>query len=617
MKKIKPLHFLSVFVFLLMIIIFTTSYIYIKINNKSIDYMNKNASEAVQQIAYDLGSVLENNKAITSTFSNLNSIKNHQYDEAALEVEELLKVDYISNAYIVDQGQSYNLKTKKGNDLNIAENYEKLKNYYKSKDKEVIVSGLQDNSIFIIKAIASIEDKMGKFAVIELDLNKFFEEYIDPKFVARRFYCLTNNEGEIIYNSHTEYMNGTGHHSLQMKNDFENIMKTENHKNDGSEIYSNNIRYKAIAYKQIKGTDLRVAIGINYYSIIEILDIISKMCQLVCIIVLITIMILIIIYFKYRGRISSSMAECCATKIEPNEVELNDNISEDVIEEVEGKFNYLMDENRRLAQEAEAYDNLRNEFFSNISHELKTPLNVLFSTIQVLRLYIGKELNAKEKLKVDRYFSTMRQNGYRLLRIVNNIIYITRIDSGLINLNLGNYNIVDVVEGMIDCSVPYAERIDRKIIFDTEVEELVMAIDKGKVERIILNLISNAFKFSTFGDTIEINIKNKDESVIITVKDSGFGIPLEKQKIIFERFRQVDKLYNRKKEGSGIGLSIVEYLVHLHGGTIQVDSAVGIGTEFIIELPVKIISESECAVDTFAYENNEEKAEMEFSDIEF
>jgi signal transduction histidine kinase len=160
----------------------------------------------------------------------------------------------------------------------------------------------------------------------------------------------------------------------------------------------------------------------------------------------------------------------------------------------------------------------------------------------------------------------MKQNCYRLLRLINNLIDITKIDSGFINLNLQNKNIVEVIENVTLSTVEYVESKCRTIIFDTDVEEKIMAFDPEKIERIILNLISNAVKFTKPQDQIEINVYDKKENIIISVKDTGIGIPKEKQKIIFERFRQVSPLLNRTHEGSGIGLSLVKSLVEMHTG---------------------------------------------------
>lgn len=123
--------------------------------------------------------------------------------------------------------------------------------------------------------------------------------------------------------------------------------------------------------------------------------------------------------------------------------------------------------------------------------------------------------------------------------------------------------------------------------FDTDLEEINVYIDKVEIERIMLNLLSNCIKFTDNGGWIYVSIHYKIDKVIISVKDTGVGIPQDKLELIFEEFSQVDKTLSRNTEGSGIGLAIVKNLVSLHGGDIEVVSEVNKGTEFLISLPMK------------------------------
>lgn len=291
--------------------------------------------------------------------------------------------------------------------------------------------------------------------------------------------------------------------------------------------------------------------------------------------------------------------------------------SNDEIGILSNSFNKMMDENKLLLEEVVKYDKLKTEFISNMSHELKTPINIIFSTAQLFSFYInkGEALNKVEKL--NKYTNTMKQNCYRLLRLVNNLIDITKIDSGFMELNLSNQDIVAVAESITLSTTNYIQSMSRNIIFDTNVEEKIMAFDEEKLERILLNLISNAVKFTKPGGLIEVNIFVKTTHVIISVKDNGRGIPEDKLSQIFERFKQVDSLLSRSHEGSGIGLSIVKSLVEMHGGTIVVKSKYQIGTEFIITLPIKLVSNDKIqdTKTSLTTEINVEKIQIEFSDI--
>lgn len=270
----------------------------------------------------------------------------------------------------------------------------------------------------------------------------------------------------------------------------------------------------------------------------------------------------------------------------------------------------VMKENEKQLEEAREYDRIKNEFFANISHEFRTPLNVLLGTLQLIEIH-----NKKGTYNIDKYISIMKQNCYRLLRLVNNLIDITKIDSGYYDINMGHYDIVKIVEDITVSVAQYIEGKGLSFEFDTDIEEKVIVCDPDQIERIMLNLISNAIKFTKPGGKISIYIKDKGSSITISVKDTGIGIPKEKQKVIFERFRQIDKSLTREHEGSGIGLSLVKSLVEMHNGTISLISRPGCGSEFIVELPVnrKDIYNHEGFISI--ERKNIEKMNVEFSDI--
>lgn len=272
-------------------------------------------------------------------------------------------------------------------------------------------------------------------------------------------------------------------------------------------------------------------------------------------------------------------------------------------------------ENEKLIQELMYYDKLKTNFFSNISHELRTPLNLIFSALQIMELKTSS--SKQEQKSVEKYISIMRQNCYRLLRIIGNLIDITKIDAGHFFTKPLNKDIVNVVENIVLSVVDYVESKGISITFDTEIEEKIMAFDPDAMERIVLNLLSNCIKFTPSGGSIEVNIYDKVNNIIISVKDTGLGIPAEKQSSIFEKFVQVDKSLSRNREGSGIGLSLVKELVVLHNGTIELESTLNQGSEFRIELPVRLVYEDKKAaeVNFCTIEDKVERIKIEFSDI--
>ncbi|MDM0471022.1 PAS domain-containing sensor histidine kinase [Clostridium perfringens] len=264
-------------------------------------------------------------------------------------------------------------------------------------------------------------------------------------------------------------------------------------------------------------------------------------------------------------------------------------------------------------EEIKQYDKVRSEFFANLSHELRTPINIIYSCIQLLNTSKNNKTNFASLY--DKYEKTLKQNCFRMLRLVNNLIDITKIDSGFIKMDFINYDIIKLTEDITISVIPYVESKNIDIIFDTDCEELEIKCDPDKIERIILNLLSNAIKFTEPGGKIEVSIFTDENWVDIRVKDTGIGIPSHMKEFIFERFIQNDKSLNRNKEGSGIGLSLVKSLVELHGGKVFLRDSNESGSEFSVLLPnVKLENDIE-ENGSLDYKTEVEKISIEFADI--
>jgi len=276
------------------------------------------------------------------------------------------------------------------------------------------------------------------------------------------------------------------------------------------------------------------------------------------------------------------------------------------------------DQSYKRLMEVTEMDKLKTEFFANISHEFRTPINVILGALQLFEFYINNEMPINTE-GADRKIKVMKQNCLRLLRLVNNLIDTTRISSGYLEVNLQNDNIVSVVEKITMSVVDYVNEKGIELIFDTEVEEKIMAFDHDKIEKVMLNLLSNATKFTSRGGSITVSVYDSGDTVAVSVKDTGIGIPEDQQEAIFERFKQVDNSMTRRHEGSGIGLSLVKSFVNMHGGRIYVKSEYGKGSEFIFELPVKILQDGEFKTKDADleedYHSHVEKINVEFSDI--
>lgn len=261
-------------------------------------------------------------------------------------------------------------------------------------------------------------------------------------------------------------------------------------------------------------------------------------------------------------------------------------------------------------------EKIQQEFLANISHELRTPLNLIFGSLQLIKS-VEKEVLEKRN-SLNKYIDIIDQNSKRLLRLVDNLIDSTRMKYGYYEYKPKNYDIVSFVENISMSVADFAKQNNIDLIFDTDVEEKIMAFDLEKLERIMLNLLSNSIKYNKAQGQIEVLLNDCNDTFVIRVKDTGVGIPSDKLMYIFERFRQVENRFNKSTEGSGIGLSLVKDLIEIQGGTIEVKSELGVGSEFIIKLPLKILSD-DSNIDKVYFNNDYhdlvKRMNIEFSDI--
>lgn len=263
-------------------------------------------------------------------------------------------------------------------------------------------------------------------------------------------------------------------------------------------------------------------------------------------------------------------------------------------------------------------ESLKSEFFANLSHEFKTPLNIILSTVQLVMNYIEVNNEYPNYNMFNKCLSNIKQNSYRILKIANNLIDMSKIDGNFYSINMGNYNIVEVVENIVQSLAEYMKDNKRNIIFDTMEEEIITACDPDQIERIILNLLSNAMKFTSHGGNIYVDMEVNDRcnKVIIKISNDGEKINFEDRLRIFERFTQSESLLTRRAEGTGIGLTLVKSLVKLHNGEVYVNTEFEEGTQFCIELPIrKIKNFKNNNVREKSIVSKVEKFNIEFSDI--
>ncbi len=260
---------------------------------------------------------------------------------------------------------------------------------------------------------------------------------------------------------------------------------------------------------------------------------------------------------------------------------------------------------------------MKDEMLMLISHELKTPLSIITSSIQTLELVCKNELS--DKLR--KYLNKIKQNTYRQLKLVNNILDNTRVNSGLFRMNRTSVDISLLTKTIIDSIAVFAERKGIKISYSTSMAQPIIYTDVDIYERILLNLLSNAVKFTPEGKSIEVTIfqllLKGNQQVCIQVKDNGIGIPNDQKELIFERFGRVDRIVGRHSEGTGIGLYLVKMLVSLLDGDIQLESKEGVGSTFSLVFP--LVKSSKISMEPARIEKPSEQlitaSVIEFSDI--
>ena len=242
-----------------------------------------------------------------------------------------------------------------------------------------------------------------------------------------------------------------------------------------------------------------------------------------------------------------------------------------------------LEENKRLSQEIIEYEKFKNNYFVNLSHELRTPINVINSTIQLINLLNSNGNLAYEEL--NSYMNIICKNCNNLLHILNDIIDTSKIESGKYKINKKNNDIVYLVEEVTLTMSKFIEEKGINLIIDPDMEEKIISCDENEIQRCIINLLSNAVKFTQEGGEIKVYIKENEDNIEITIEDTGIGISKEDQEFIFKRFEQGAGEEITKVSSSGIGLTLVKDIIELHGGYIKLESQINKGSKFTIVLP--------------------------------
>lgn len=243
--------------------------------------------------------------------------------------------------------------------------------------------------------------------------------------------------------------------------------------------------------------------------------------------------------------------------------------------------------NRQLLEKEQEVEKMQSRFFTNITHEFRTPLTLILAPIATMSEKISDP-------RLSQQLNIMKKNGRRLLTLVNQLLDLSKLESGNLKLNVAPGNIISIIKGVTMSFQSLAESKQIELLVNSEAREPILYFDQDKIEKVLSNLLSNAFKFTPPGGRIQVIVqspaiaKNKDlkEYLQIIVKDTGKGIPADKAAHIFNRFYQADDSLVREYEGSGIGLALTKEFIDLHHGSIEVFSQETKGTEMVLRLPM-------------------------------
>jgi signal transduction histidine kinase len=239
-------------------------------------------------------------------------------------------------------------------------------------------------------------------------------------------------------------------------------------------------------------------------------------------------------------------------------------------------FREIADKSRQL----ETASRHKSEFLANMSHELRTPLNAVIGFSEVLAEGLFGELNAKQA----EYVRDIMESGRHLLSLINDILDLSKVEAGRMELEIAEFDLQGAVDAALLLMRERAARKGIELARDVDASIRTIRADERKVKQVLLNLLSNALKFTPDGGRIAVRVAKRDGMIEVAVSDTGIGIAKEDQQAVFDEFRQVGSAAKRV-EGTGLGLALVRKFVELHGGSIRVESEPGAGSTFTFTIP--------------------------------
>ena len=242
-------------------------------------------------------------------------------------------------------------------------------------------------------------------------------------------------------------------------------------------------------------------------------------------------------------------------------------------------FREIQDKSRQL----ETANQHKSEFLANMSHELRTPLNAIIGFSEVLLERLFGELNEKQ----DDYLKDIHSSGRHLLSLINDILDLSKVEAGRMELDLTTFDLPSAISNAMTLIRERAQRHAIALALDADPALGEAVADERKFKQILLNLLTNAVKFTPDGGRVEVSARRDADDMVVAVHDTGIGIAAEDQAAVFEEFRQVGRHYTNKQEGTGLGLALTRKFVELHGGRIWLESEPGKGSTFTFTIPIK------------------------------
>jgi len=243
----------------------------------------------------------------------------------------------------------------------------------------------------------------------------------------------------------------------------------------------------------------------------------------------------------------------------------------------------LFHEIEEKSRQLEIANKHKSDFLANMSHELRTPLNAIIGFSEVLIEKMFGEINEKQ---LD-YLNDIHSSGRHLLSLINDILDLSKIEAGRMELDLNDVNVPDTLASALTLVRERAQNHGIELALEVDSKIDVIEADERKVKQVVLNLLSNAVKFTPDGGRIALSAMLDTDHIAVAVQDTGIGIAPEDQEAVFEEFKQVGRDYTKKAEGTGLGLALTRRIVELHGGRIWLASVPGKGSTFTFTLPLR------------------------------